>query len=389
LKVLFYDCYSGISGDMNIGAMIDIGLDPNALLANLSCLDIGAEHEINIRKERRRGITGTRFEVRMKESDLPHRNLGDIEDMIRGAGLSDFIEAHSLNMFRRVAEAESKVHSLPLDEVHFHEVGATDAIIDIVGAAICMEMIGADMILSSTIELGGGFVDCAHGRLPVPAPATCEILKGMPVRRGTVEYEATTPTGAVVLAEFVDEFTDNISLQVEGIGYGVGKRDNKIPNLLRIITAEMDPRDMDTAILLECNIDDMNPELYDNVMEELYEHGASDVFFTPIIMKKSRPATKLSVLVRPELEQKITKVLFTETTTLGIRRQNINKHALYRDETVIKTKYGTVRLKHAYLHGKRIKTKPEYEDCKLLARANNVTIGEIYNEINRSLGDEI
>nr|HPR42164.1 nickel pincer cofactor biosynthesis protein LarC [Candidatus Methanofastidiosa archaeon] len=279
MKVLYYDCFSGISGDMNIGAMIDLGLDRDILLANLSRLEIEEEYEIEVRKEGRNGITGTRFDVRLSDNPDHHRCLGDVEDLIRSAKYSDYVEATSLNIFRRIADAESKVHGVPLEEVHFHEVGATDSIIDIVGSAICLEMLDVHKIVSSPVELGGGFVDCQHGRLPVPAPATCEILRGLPVTRGAVEHEATTPTGAAILAETADEFTSSAGFTMDAVGYGVGRRDGRIPNLLRLVLGDVEPGEMDSALLLECNIDDMNPELYGNLMEELFEAGASDVFY--------------------------------------------------------------------------------------------------------------
>jgi len=385
MNFLYYDCFSGISGDMNIGALIDLGVDRDYLLNQLSRLDV-EDFNIDVREEERKGIRGIRFEVKTAPG-MGHRNLEDVTGIIKSGKYSEFVEATSLNIFHRVASAEARVHGKDINDVHFHEVGAVDSIIDIVGAALCLDYLKMDKIYSSPIELGGGFVECEHGKIPVPAPATVEILKGIPVKGGIVPYETTTPTGAAIIAECADDFYDNFEYSIGRIGYGVGKRDTDIPNVLRVYAGEMGSITPDFAILLECNIDDMNPELYDNVMEILFESGASDVYFTPIIMKKSRPAVKLSVLVMHSRESKVVDVLLKETTTLGIRRIPIGKYMLYRDETIIKTRFGTVRLKHAYLNGKRIKSKPEYEDCKLLARANNVPIVAIYKEIDKLTGD--
>lgn len=386
MNFLYYDCFSGISGDMNIGALIDIGVDQDYLLNQLSRLDVD-DYDIDIRQEERKGIRGIRFEVKTTPGKT-HRNLEDVTNIIKSGSFSEFVEATSMNIFHRVASAEASVHGKDINDVHFHEVGAVDSIIDIVGASLCLDYLKLDKIYSSSIELGGGFVECEHGRLPVPAPATVEILKGLPVKSGAVQYETTTPTGAAIIAESVDDFYDTFEFSIGRIGYGIGKRDTKIPNVLRVYAGETSSTAPDSAILLESNIDDMNPELYDNVMELLFDSGAVDVYFTPIVMKKSRPAVKISVLVRQSRESEVVDVILKETTTLGIRRIPIGKYMLYRDETIIKTRFGTVRIKHAYLNGKRIKSKPEYEDCKLLARANNVPIGTIYKEIDKLTGDK-
>ncbi|MBN1785384.1 MAG: nickel pincer cofactor biosynthesis protein LarC, partial [Candidatus Methanofastidiosa archaeon] len=332
-------------------------------------------------------ISGTRFEVTLREGGQ-HRRLEDVIALIQSGRFNEYVENTSINMFTRLAQAESKVHGIPIEDVHFHELGATDSVIDIVGAAICMDIMKFGKVFSSSVELGSGFAECAHGTFPVPAPATMELLKGVPVKMGGIQSEATTPTGATILREFVDEFAERFGLTISKVGYGIGKRDNRIPNVLRAIVAEIDGEIPDMAILLECNLDDMNPELYENLMEELFSNGASDVFLTPVTMKKTRPATKLSVLVKPGLEQSALEIIFKETTTLGIRRQAIEKYSLYRDESIVRTKYGIVRMKHGYLHGAKIKSKPEYEDCKLLARANSVPISAIYDEINRVVGDK-
>lgn len=267
MKILYYDCFAGISGDMNLGAMIDLGVNKEYLLKELSKLNISDEYEIKIKKDIKKGIQGTKVDVILKhehnhnhseehneencnhihKDDIDshehhhehvHRNLKDIEDIINSSTLSDNVKKLSLNMFMKVAKGESKVHGKPLDEVHFHEVGATDSIVDIVGASICFDYLKVDKIMASTVELGGGFVKCAHGLIPVPAPATVEILKGIPVKSGAVSFETTTPTGAAILSANVDEFTDIKELLIDKVGYGIGQRDVEIPNVLRVYLGE-------------------------------------------------------------------------------------------------------------------------------------------------------
>lgn len=244
MRILYYDCFAGISGDMNLGAMIDIGVDKDYLLRELSKLKIDHEFEINVKRESRKGIEGTKVDVILKHDNKDihnhehchhdHRNLHDIENIISSSDLNDNVKKISLDIFKKVAEAEAKVHGKPLYEVHFHEVGAIDSIVDIVGAAICFDYLKVDKVMASSVELGGGFVKCAHGLIPVPAPATVEILKNVPVKLGAVPFETTTPTGAAIIASFVDEFKDISDFDIEKIGYGVGQRDTEIPNLLRV-----------------------------------------------------------------------------------------------------------------------------------------------------------
>ncbi|WP_331488046.1 nickel pincer cofactor biosynthesis protein LarC [Caminicella sporogenes] len=244
MKILYYDCFSGISGDMNLGALIDLGVDTDYLLKELSKLGLNSEYEIKIEKKNKNGIEGTKVDVILqhehkkhhdkKHHHHVHRNLKDIEEIINSSTLNDSIKKLSISMFMKIAEAEAKVHGKTLYEVHFHEVGAIDSIIDIVGAAICIDYLKPDKIAASHVQVGGGFVECAHGLIPVPAPATVEILKGIPIKSGIVSFETTTPTGAAILAVNVDEFTDKVDMAIEKVGYGVGSRDLEIPNVLRV-----------------------------------------------------------------------------------------------------------------------------------------------------------
>ncbi len=396
MKILYYDCFSGISGDMNLGVMLDLGVAPEYLLHELQKMDIG-EYEVKITQDKRKGITGTRVEVVVNSAvaachgqAFGERTFKDIVRIINQSELSEKVKSISLNIFQRLAEAEGKVHRHKTEDVHFHEVGAVDSIVDIVGAAICLDCLQPDRIISSPVEVGGGFVRCAHGILPVPAPATIEILKGIPVKSGAVPFETTTPTGAAILAATVDAFTEDISFTTLKIGYGIGHRDTDIPNVLRAYLGEMPPEAIsgdadDTqkqmAILVECNIDDMNPEMYEDVMETLLAQGAYDVFLTPIIMKKSRPAIQLSVLCSESERLAIEEIIWVRTSTFGLRWQRVSKSMLQRDFSTVSTKFGDVSIKNGYWQGRKIKSKAEYEDCRRLAQEQGVSIKEIYDSL--------
>lgn len=386
MQVLYYDCFCGISGDMNLGALIDLGVDKDYLIKELSKLKLDAEYEISIKKDIKRGISGTRVDVILAETDHHHRNLADIENIINASSLSDRIKKISLSTFMKVADAEAKVHGKSLQEVHFHEVGAIDSIIDFVGAAVCLDYLQVDKIMASAVQLGGGFVKCAHGSIPVPAPATVEILKGIPIKGGLVPFETTTPTGAAILAANVEVFTDKMDFSIEKIGYGIGHRDLDIPNVLRVYLGKADIGEVrEDQYILETNIDDMNPEIYSYIEEKLFTMGALDVYKTAIWMKKGRPAVKLSVLIKQEQEKDIMDVIFRETPALGMRKYKVEKIMLQRDSARITTQYGDVTIKNAYYQGKLVKYKPEYEDCKKIANDKNMSITEVYKEVYKQI----
>lgn len=394
MKILYYDCFSGISGDMNLGAMVDLGVDPAYLAGELSKLGVDSEYEISIKKDIKKGITGTKVDVILKEHhhhhehehkhEHHHRHLKDIEQIINGSSLNVRVKKTSLDIFMKVAEAEAKVHGKSIQEVHFHEVGAIDSIVDIVGAAIALDYLKVDKVMASPVQVGGGFVKCAHGLIPVPAPATVEILKDIPIKSGLVPFETTTPTGAAILAAAAEEFTDRMEFSIEKIGYGLGTRDLEIPNVLRVYLGKMgNPEAVEDQYILETNIDDMNPELYSYVEERLFETGALDVFRTPIIMKKGRSAIKLSILVNEEKEKAVTEVVFRETTSIGIRKYKVEKIMLKRAFLTVKTRYGDVTVKSSYYQGEPVKYKAEYEDCKRIARAHNIPITKVYKEVDK------
>ncbi len=476
MNILYYDCFAGISGDMNLAAMLALGVEPEYLRAELSRLGLDHEFELHVSTDSRHGIQGTRVDVELKArgashahanhdrthghvhahhdtmhvhayadepgspvqshagspeghgyadsvGDAPqgclnghahssdshghhprahghvanpgehphghaaHRNLADIESIILGSTLDDAVKATSLAIFRKVAEAEAKVHGKALYEVHFHEVGATDSIVDIVGAAICYHRLGVDAVWSSPVELGGGFVRCVHGLIPVPAPATVEILQGIPTTRGAVQQETATPTGAAILAALVDQFTSTPALVTQKSAYGIGHRETDIPNVLRVYLARPAiPRPaakVRDARLLQCNIDDMTGEMLGVAMDILMEHGAMDVHFTPIMMKKNRPATCVSLLCASSDEERFKDLLFTHTTTLGVKSFPLEKTVLDVAFERLDTPLGAVTMKNALRNGKVIRSKPELEECRELARVHGLPLGDVYTLIGK------
>ncbi len=397
MKILYYDCFAGISGDMNLAAMIDMGVPKTYLIGELKKLGVEG-YIFNSANSIKMGISGTKVNIDLipvegghshghhhnnsSHSHSHHRTYKSIKEIIRNSELSDAVKETSIQIFEKVAVAEAKIHSKSVDEVHFHEVGAIDSIVDIVGAAICYHYLKPDKVLCSTVELGGGFVNCAHGKFPVPAPATTEILKGIPVKKGIVNVETTTPTGAAILATLVDEFSDSPNFKIMKTAYGIGHRDIEIPNVLRIHLAESDVNfETEQAQILECNIDDMPAEQFEYLIERLLDAGAHDVYLTPVIMKKSRPATKLSILCSKKTGELLKHIVFTESTTLGIRCYQVEKSMLSRKIIPVQTKYGVIDVKVAIYEGEEIKYKPEYEQCKKLASEKKVPLRVLIDEV--------
>jgi len=387
---LYYDCFAGISGDMNLGALVDLGVDAGFLELELGKLNIDG-FRLEVEPGIRKGISGTKVTVVIENPENEkHRHLRHIEELINNSSLSDAIKEKSLDIFNRVAEAEAKVHNISKEKVHFHEVGALDSIADIVGAAICQEALHVDEIHSSPVQLGGGMVQCAHGLMPVPAPATAEIIKDMPVKSGLVDYEATTPTGAAILAATVHRFTDSAEMKVTKTGYGIGQKDGEIPNVLRVYLAETggdvtEDVSTETGVMLECNIDDMNPEWFTHVQALLFEAGAADVFMTPIVMKKSRPASMLSVLCDVKGTEKMKEIILTETSTIGLREYRVSKHMLRREVRKVQTSLGAVEVKCSYYRGRLVNEKPEFEQCRKLALDHHLTLEEVQKEVYKNL----
>ncbi len=383
MKVLYYDCFSGISGDMNLGAMIDLGIDLSFLKGELGKLNLRG-WELVAEKAQRHGITGTKVTVRQIVHEHTHRHLSDIEKIIYGSSLSEDVKQLTMKIFMKIATAEAAVHGIDIEEVHFHEVGAIDSIIDIAGAAICFNALNVGAVYVSEVELGSGFVNCDHGKLPVPAPATVEIIKGIPVKTGGVDFEATTPTGAAIISALGTGFGSGAHLKIEKTAYGVGHKDNpSIPNLLRVYLGEISETQVPghKALLIESNIDDMNPEFYDHIINRLFKAGASDVYCSQIIMKKGRPGVVLNVICELGLEDIVKEIIFTESTTLGIRTFDFSKDTLAREFGKLDTVYGEVTVKRSFYEGKEVSIKPEYEECRKIASERNIPVKEVYNNI--------
>jgi pyridinium-3,5-bisthiocarboxylic acid mononucleotide nickel chelatase len=394
MKILYYDCFAGISGDMNLGALIDLGVDAGYLKTELAKLNIHG-FELKVEKATRRGISGTLATIEIHDhhdhdDHHHHRHLRHIHEIVNESSLSESVKTNALKIFQFIAEAEAKVHNIDIQKVHFHEVGALDSIADIVGAAICLEYLKVDKVQSSAIQLGGGMVKCAHGIMPVPAPATALIVEHIPVKTGLVQYEATTPTGAAILAATVNEFTGNITLPITKTAYGIGQRDvSEVPNVLRVYLLEdkeaIEDVSVENSIVLECNIDDMNPERYEFLLDILLENGASDAWLTPIIMKKSRPANMVSVLCTTEKTGRMKSILFEHSTTLGIREKKVTRNMLRRQEKTVETNFGKVRVKECFYKGNLLRFKPEYDDCKALAMKHNVSISVIESAVLKGM----
>ncbi|HDZ41215.1 MAG TPA: nickel pincer cofactor biosynthesis protein LarC [Bacteroidetes bacterium] len=383
MNTLCYECFSGISGDMNLGAMIDLGVDKDYLISELRKLKLPG-WEMRVEKDQRHGITGTKVTVVLTEVEKKHRHLADIENIIEKSSLSKAVKAIAMAIFRKVAEAEAKVHDIPVDKVHFHEVGAVDSIIDIAGAAICYINLGIKEVIVSPVELGSGFVRCAHGLLPVPAPATAEIIKGIPVNKGRVDFEATTPTGAAIISTLGTRFESEVNIKIHRTGYGIGQRNNPdLPNLLRVYLGESAVREASghMSYLVESNIDDMNPEMYENLVNKLFEAGAADVFLTNIIMKRSRPGIKVSIICGAGDIEAVKETFFSNSSTLGLRITKFDKHTASRQMNKIDTAYGPVTVKYAYHNNKLISAKPEISECIAIAEKNKLPLAEVYNNI--------
>lgn len=390
MRILYYDCFAGISGDMNLGAMIDLGVDADYLESELQKLNIEGFH-LEITKDLRRGISGTKATVIVENPDNEkHRHLRHVEEIIYNSTLSETVKSNSMKIFKLIAFAEAKVHQIEVERVHFHEVGALDSIADIVGAAICLDFLKVDRVMSSPIQLGGGTVKCAHGIMPVPAPATALIVANVPVKLGLVQHEATTPTGAAILVAIVDEFTGQMNFQITKTAYGIGQRDvSEVPNVLRVFLSDTETEagnvKEEIATVLECNIDDMNPEHYDFILEQLFNAGASDAWLVPVIMKKSRPANQLNVLCAPDKVLEMKKIIFSQSTTIGLREYTIKKSVLARTEKMVDTKYGKVRVKQSVFEGKVVRSKPEYDDCRAIALQEKISLEEVEREIFKAL----
>lgn len=371
-RALFYECFAGIAGDMHLGALVDVGVPAEHLVRELNRLELADEFDLVIEPGKKMGITGTRATVRLAEGiDKPHRHLSTIKGILQRAGYPPRVEELAVSMFTTIAVAEAKIHGTTVEAIHFHEVGATDSIVDVAGAAIGIDYLDVDVAYCSPVEVGSGMVRCEHGLMPVPAPATAEILKHAPLRYGGVDGEATTPTGAAILSTVVDRFAAPRNFTASAIGYGIGQKDFAVPNAMRLTLGEL--RDAETAletetnIEVECNIDDMTPEAFGPLMENLFARGAVDVFLTPIVMKKSRPATKVSMLVDETRLDDVLDELFASSTTIGARMRQVTKRMLPREDRTFATTVGDVRAKIVTMPDGSRRWKPEHDDIVAIA----------------------
>ena len=387
MKTLYFDCSSGISGNMTLGALLDIVGDDKILLTELKKLNIQG-YKIEISQKIKNGVTGKYVDVILENNDHnhsendehhhEHRNLNDIYSIIDNSSIEDKSKELAKRIFKRVAKAESKVHNKPIEEVHFHEVGAIDSIIDICGTAILINKINPDKIISSIVNDGYGFIECAHGTISVPVPATSEIFADSKVkfRQIDIDTELVTPTGAAIIAELATEFTTLPAMVTEKIGWGAGSKDLKIPNILKVYYGEMENNN-ENFVVMETNIDDCGGEILGYTEEKLFKNGALDVFYTPIFMKKNRPAYRLTVACKKEDMFKLQNIMFQETTTIGIRYRFESRTELAREFVEVDTKYGKIKAKKVINNGESY-IYPEYESIKEVAQKYNIPIKELY-----------
>jgi uncharacterized protein (TIGR00299 family) protein len=384
MKMAYIDCFSGISGDMTLGAFVDLGVPISYLVENLSGMPLTG-FSISAGKVKRHGISATDILV-IADEGSSSRNYAAIRELITKSHLSERVKQISLSAFEKIAVAEAGIHDCPLEDVHFHELGGIDAIVDIVGTALGVDYLGLQEIIGARVPLGRGFVSTQHGILPVPAPATLSILKHIPVYGSEVSQELVTPTGAAILASLCSRFQDFPEMVVARIGYGAGKRDlETLPNLLRIVIGHELPtahvRREDPVVIIETCIDDMNPEIFGYVMERLFADGALDVFWTPVFMKKNRPGTLVTIVCPVALKEKLIHRLFKETSTIGVRSFPVQRHTLGREQISIETQFGPVTVKRIVGPDGDVRLAPEYEACKTIALKNDVPLKEVYDRV--------
>ena len=388
MRIAYFDCFAGISGDMTLGALVDAGANFDTLKNELGERGLSG-YDISAEKVNKRGMSATSVTVEVHEHahhhshhshDAASRSFSQIRNMIQNSDLNEQVKNQAIAVFKRLGEAEAKVHSKDIEEIHFHEVGAVDSIVDIVGACICLNLLEIDGISASPIPTFTGTVEMAHGLLPLPAPATAELLKNVPWRELGIEGEIVTPTGAAILAELSANFGAMPQMTIDATGYGAGKKDFGIPNVLRVLvgeTKENSAHAHEEVAVIEANIDDLSPQIYEVVMERLFARGALDVYLTPIQMKKNRPAVLLSVLCKPADIQQMSDVLFSETSTIGVRIDIRSRMCLPRDIVKVQTPYGDIRMKIARRNGQVLNAHPEYEDCKLASANHGVPVKSV------------
>ncbi|HKM83270.1 MAG TPA: nickel pincer cofactor biosynthesis protein LarC [Candidatus Acidoferrum sp.] len=383
MKLAYFDCFSGISGDMTLGALVHAGVPLEHLREELNGLAVPG-WEIRAEKVWKNGMAATYVRVDIQETRT-HRSLSTIESILQKSRLANPVREHAIAIFRKLGEAEAAVHDVPIEKIHFHEVGAVDAIVDIVGACIGFHFLGIERFACSPLNVGGGTAKMAHGVLPVPAPATTRLLLGKPTYSTGVQQELATPTGSAIVVTLCDTFGPQPPMTVSAIGYGAGTADLEgQPNVLRLMVGESAEKlageYSEEIRVIETNLDDLNPQVYGYFLERALAAGALDVFTTAVQMKKNRPGTLLTVLCKPVDESKFQELLFAETTTLGVRSYTTQRRVLPREWETVATRYGEVRMKVARIHGQVVQVSPEYEDCRKLAEEKAVPLQRVMQE---------
>ena len=383
MRIAYFDCFSGASGDMILGSLIDAGLSPRRLREELKKLRIPTIH-LKVKKVLKRGISSTQVMVEGRSEKRTHRNLKEILRIIERSGVEAEVKEKSKEIFKRIASVEGKIHRTSMEEIHFHELGGLDSIVDIVGAVWGIRQFGIEKIHVSKVNVGTGFIKCEHGILPVPAPATLSLMEGKPIYSSGVERDLCTPTGAALLTSLGSEFGSMPLINVERIGYGAGRDNLPHPNLLRLIIGTSESTSgKEKVVVIETNIDDMNPQFYDYLIEKLLAMEVLEVFITPILMKKNRPGHLLTIICPSEKLPSVTKFLLRETTTLGLRWHEEERAKADREILTRETKYGKIRFKLARWEGRVVNLSPEYEDCKRSALKKGVPLKEVFEEAKR------
>jgi len=382
MKIAYLDCFSGISGDMFIGALIDAGLPHEELRKVLQSLPLEG-YSLEVTREERNLLFGTRFKVKVTRDPQPHRRFSDIRDLIRAGNLSPSVRDKSIAIFESIAVEEGKIHGCSVEEVHFHEVGAIDSIVDIVGSVLGMEYLRIGTACASSLPLGSGFVETAHGRIPLPAPATVALLRGIPVHDSGLKEELVTPTGAALVKGLVHSFGPLPPMVIEKVGYGVGSRNlADRPNLLRILIGQAQGgAHEETVVILEANLDDTNPEWLGFLMERLFEAGALDVVFSPGYMKKNRPAVLVHVMGKPHQKDQLMDLLFSESTTLGVRFHFTQRRVLERFSVEMDSPWGRMKVKKVFRPDGSFHLLPEFEECRRIAKEKGLPMKDVYSWI--------
>ncbi len=386
MKTLYFDCFAGASGDMILGAMVAAGVDPRVLREQLSLLGVEG-FSVEFETVNRSGLSATYARVKAGHQHT-HRHLADILKIIFASGLSEGVKQRAAKIFSRLAEAEARVHNEPVDHVHFHEVGALDAIVDVVGASICFELLAIDHFVCSPLHVGSGTVEMAHGRFPVPPPAVTELLRGVPFYSTEIAGELLTPTGAAIITTVADEYGAIPQMVVEQVGYGAGTREyDKFPNVLRVLLGEATSHTAtdERLWMIETNIDDLSPQIVGHVMDRVFELGALDCYFTPVQMKKNRPGVLLSILCGKSEKEAVMRLVFTETTTLGVRSYEVERRALERTIVSVETQYGPIDVKVAHLNGQVVNEMPEFEQCRRAAKDADVPLKVVEEAVRLAL----